>query len=100
MRVAFKKFRYMAELLQPMIPELKQRQLAAAKAFQAHLGRIQDTAVLLSTLDELDQEEPEKAKALRAFRRDLEHGRDVLVRGFLAGVDKGLCKNHFGFCWR
>ena len=52
MRVAFKRFRYTAELLQPFLPEFTELRLDRMKEFQATAGNIQDVAVLLVRLDQ------------------------------------------------
>jgi len=51
MRVAFKRFRYTAELLQPFLPHFTAQRLARMKEFQDAAGKIQDVAVLLVRLD-------------------------------------------------
>ena len=51
MRVAFKKFRYTAELLQPFSPKFTEERLARIKNFQSTAGDIQDVAVLLKRLN-------------------------------------------------
>src|SRR5690242_4343518 len=42
MRVAFKRFRYTAELLQPILPEFTPQRLERMKDFQDAAGKIQD----------------------------------------------------------
>jgi CHAD domain-containing protein len=49
-RVAFKRFRYMCELLQPLLPGMTQDQLERMRAFQALMGDVQDIEVLLTEL--------------------------------------------------
>lgn len=51
MRVAFKRFRYTAELLRPFVPQFTPEHLARMKDFQAAAGNIQDLAVLLARLN-------------------------------------------------
>lgn len=51
MRVAFKRFRYTAELLQPFVPQFTPEFLARMKDFQGAAGNIQDLAVLLARLE-------------------------------------------------
>lgn len=46
-RVAFKKFRYKAEMLQPLLPWLRKEQLSAMNAYQTRMGDIQDIEVFL-----------------------------------------------------
>ena len=50
LRVAFKRFRYTAELLQPFLPHFTEERLERMKDFQAAAGNIQDVAVLLERL--------------------------------------------------
>lgn len=51
MRVAFKRFRYTAELLQPFVLQFTSGSLARMKDFQGAAGKIQDLAVLRARLD-------------------------------------------------
>ena len=51
MRVAFKRFRYTAELLQPFLSHFTPHRLARMKEFQTAAGTIQDVVVLLARLD-------------------------------------------------
>jgi CHAD domain-containing protein len=51
MRVAFKRFRYTAELLQPFLPHFNAERLARMKDFQGAAGNIQDVAVLVARLE-------------------------------------------------
>lgn len=46
MRVAFKKFRYMLEVVQPMLVGLGKAQLASMQAFQSMMGDVHDLQVL------------------------------------------------------
>jgi CHAD domain-containing protein len=49
-RVAFKKFRYLIEILCPALPGFPEAQFARMHAYQEAMGRIQDVEVLLRTL--------------------------------------------------
>ncbi|MGB7873289.1 MAG: CHAD domain-containing protein [Anaerolineales bacterium] len=51
-RVAFKKFRYVVEILQPLIPGLPEGYFKKMHAFQDVMGDIQDVEVLLSTFED------------------------------------------------
>ena len=42
MRVAFKRFRYMSELLQTMLPRLTKKHLRRMQEYQSMMGDIQD----------------------------------------------------------
>lgn len=83
MRVAFKKFRYMVELLQPVLPDVPKRTLRALHDFQGRMGEIQDAEMMLAALDKFGRKQPQAA-TVHAFRRDVHRHRDTLVRKFLA----------------
>ena len=51
MRVAFKNFRYMVEIVHPLMPGYPQDNLIHMHAFQSLMGDIQDTEVLLSAFE-------------------------------------------------
>jgi len=74
-RIAFKKFRYMMESLQPLLPDVTERRLEAMRRYQTRLGNIQDWEVLLASLKRFAEKrelKPQKWKALsRAIRRRL-----------------------------
>jgi len=50
-RVAFKKFRYMVEIIYPLLPGFPETQLDAMHEYQSRMGEIQDVEVFLRTLD-------------------------------------------------
>jgi CHAD domain-containing protein len=50
LRVCFKRYRYMNELLQPLLPGVTDARLARMKEYQAAAGDIQDLEVLLERL--------------------------------------------------
>src|SRR6185503_9693372 len=50
-RVAFKKFRYMMEALQPLLPGVDEHQLKSMDRYQTRMGDIQDLVVLLGSVD-------------------------------------------------
>jgi CHAD domain-containing protein len=51
-RVAFKKFRYMIEIIHPILPRFPQSHLKRMHAYQTLMGDIQDAEVLLHTVRE------------------------------------------------
>ncbi len=51
LRVAFKKFRYLLEFLQPASTGIHKRQLKEMQSFQVMMGDIQDLSILLAHLD-------------------------------------------------
>jgi CHAD domain-containing protein len=52
LRVAFKKLRYMLEIIQPLLPEIPARNFKDMHAYQTAMGDIQDLEVLLAALDD------------------------------------------------
>ena len=55
LRLAFKKFRYMVEVIQPMIPDYPELHLEHMHAYQSAMGDIQDIEVFLSTLNDYSE---------------------------------------------
>jgi len=51
-RIAFKKFRYMLEIIYPMLPGFPEAHLKNMHSYQTAMGEIQDVEVLLQTLDD------------------------------------------------
>jgi CHAD domain-containing protein len=71
MRIAFKRFRYTAELLQPFLPDITDKRLQRMKDFQDAAGNIQDVAVLLERIDQDIEREEIKAASVKNLRREL-----------------------------
>jgi CHAD domain-containing protein len=90
MRVAFKRFRYMSELLQPLFPRLITKQLRQMQAYQALMGDIQDLEVLLAGLAQAVARQHLAAVDARGLRSELQRRRDRLIDLFMAEVDKLL----------
>ena len=93
MRLAFKKYRYAAEVLLPLFPKATKETAKRLHAFQTLLGTIHDCDVILAEVasfrrDILGQEkECALESAFRAFREK----RFGEFRG-IAGTDAGLSK--------
>ena len=67
-RIAFKKFRYMLEILYPLIPDIPATQVKAMHDYQAKMGGVQDVEVLLATLTEfLDKHPSYDPKPVREY---------------------------------
>ena len=88
MRVAFKRFRYMSELLQPVFSPLTTRRLRQMQAYQGLMGDVQDLEVLLAGLRQVVAAEHLPAEQARGLRRELMRRRRGLVDTFMAAVDK------------
>jgi len=67
-RVAFKKFRYMVEVLHRLVPGISAARLEAMQGFQTLFGNLQDTDVFLGRLDKYARKDPQRARTLAAFR--------------------------------
>ena len=85
LRVAFKRFRYMVEMLQPILPDLPLARLEAMHAFQQTMGEIQDAEVLAAALEKYAA--TEAASASDRFRQDLLAHRAELIADFLQDTD-------------
>ncbi len=70
-RVAFKRFRYMAELLKPFLPQFTEQRLARMKELQAAAGNIQDVSVLLERLEKDVLHGDLKAASIKNLRAEL-----------------------------
>jgi CHAD domain-containing protein len=68
LRVAFKKFRYMVEAIQPCLPNYPEAFLEAMHAYQTQMGRIHDIQVFLEMLTEFaEQRESYDPQPVRRF---------------------------------
>lgn len=76
-RVVFKKFRYMLEIIFPTLPGFPQENLAEMHAYQTHMGEIQDVEVFLHALDDFEAAdlrqfyEDRHAEVIRAYLEDM-----------------------------
>lgn len=87
-RIAFKRFRYMIELLQPILPAVKPRQLIAMDQYQTTMGEIQDISVMIERLSALRQKKKFKGLPVNRFRQVLLQRRERLVEGYLNVADE------------
>lgn len=82
-RVAFKKFRYMLEWLDGIVPGISAEQLRAMHGHQTLMGDVQDMEVLLATLDKFSEREENEAQWLGHFREELLRRRQWVIRRYL-----------------
>ena len=87
-RVAFKRFRYMCELLCPYLPELKAENLDRMREYQAMMGNIQDLVVLLAGLRRAVANKEISGRAVSDLRRELLRRRRELTDTYLAAADR------------
>jgi len=71
LRIAFKRFRYTAELLQPVLRGITPQTLQRMKDFQDAAGSIQDLAVLLARIEAAVQSEKVAPTDVKRLRQEL-----------------------------
>lgn len=81
-RIAFKRFRYMVEALAPLLPAVTDQAREAMRVYQAMMGDIQDSKVMLAALDQFM--ESEDAAATQRLRDEFVRRREQLVQGYIA----------------
>jgi len=82
-RIAFKRFRYLVELLRPLIPGVTSRQIEAMHEYQTMMGEIQDVETLQEALDDFVSEKKSRQGKHLSFRDYLRKRRSALVRTYL-----------------
>lgn len=90
-RVAFRKFRYMIEVLRPVLRQITPRRLAALRTCQRVMGELQDTDVFLARLEKFARKRPAQARALTPLHLRLQQIRQAQIRRCLkqvAGLDR------------
>jgi CHAD domain-containing protein len=85
-RVAFKRFRYMLEMLAQHLPLAGEKRLEAMHRYQSLMGDIQDAQVLLQTFDCFAQKKDLAPGAGHRFRNELLRRRRALIRNYLAAA--------------
>lgn len=87
-RIAFKKFRYMVEVLQPLLPSVTEDQIAKMQAFQIKMGDIQDMEVFIAGLTRFTKDCEPPHEAMRPLLDELSLRRAELIARFLACADE------------
>jgi CHAD domain-containing protein len=86
-RVAFKRFRYLCELLRPTLPEFKAEKLARMRDYQTMMGDIQDLKVMLAGMRHAVAEREISARAIGPLRRELQRRQRESIATYLADAD-------------
>jgi CHAD domain-containing protein len=88
-RIAFKRLRYTAEALQPILPSIDKILLKSMNAYQTRMGEIQDIQVLMATVNSFSRRHgtPSPIRSLR-LKVFLMNRRSKLVSKFLASADE------------
>jgi phosphohistidine phosphatase len=92
-RLTFKPFRYLLEMLQPLIP-LERKQLATAQSLARTMGQIQDIEVLMKDLVEFRWNKKNAQQAIVEIWLDLERRKTDAAQRFLRAIPK------FGNIWK
>ncbi len=82
-RIAFKRFRYMVEIIHPLVPEFPQANFRRMHNYQTAMGEIQDVEVFLFTLDELGE-----TGSPESVRRYYEHRHAELIAAYIKDKDE------------
>jgi len=88
MRVAFKRFRYLSELLQPLLPQITPEQLRRMRKYQGLAGDIQDLEVLLARLKCLVDEKKLSEPAVKRLRLELQARKKRALDFFMNRMDE------------
>jgi CHAD domain-containing protein len=89
-RVAFKQFRYLLELLQPLLPGVSLRRLQEMHDYQTLMGEIQDLEVLQEALDRFAKGDPDTLQMLARFRQEIERQHVERIARYLKAADQLL----------
>ncbi len=92
-RLAFKPFRYMMEMLQPLVP-LDRKQLGTTRFLARIMGQIQDLEVLMKDLVEFKWKKESAQRAVIEIWLDNERRKTVTAQRFLRALPK------FGNVWK
>jgi CHAD domain-containing protein len=87
-RVAFKKFRYMMELLAEFLPNGAPELVASMHAYQILMGDVQDIEVLRLGFEKFAGKEAIAAKAQSEFRRELQRRKQELITRYIRRADE------------
>ncbi len=84
MRVAFKRFRYQAELLQPLFRSLTPELLLSMHEFQSRMGDVQDIEVLIASVNKfaLKNKRLSDGESLLRVHQELQRQRQARIENF------------------
>jgi CHAD domain-containing protein len=86
MRLAFKRFRYMAEIAAPALPHLGRDRLRAMHDYQDRMGAIQDSEMLLRSM--MDFRRRSGRTSLLVVENEIRRRRQRLIGEFMQTIDE------------
>jgi len=87
-RVAFKKFRYLCELFQPLLPDSSPTRLRAMRDWQTRMGKIQDVEVLLCEIERAVRHGKVSLESVKLLHATLAQRLVLLVNRFIRTADR------------
>jgi CHAD domain-containing protein len=87
-RVAFKNFRYLCELFQPLLPDSSPARLRAMRDWQTRMGRIQDVEVLLCEIERAVRHGQVSLESVKRLHATLAQRLVLLVNRFISTADR------------
>jgi CHAD domain-containing protein len=89
-RIAFKRFRYMVEILAAQLPQVDKEKLRAMHGYQTMMGDVQDAVVLLETWKQHASEHEIKSESAQAFEAELQRRLQRFIVTYLASASQLL----------
>lgn len=86
MRLAFKRFRYMAEVTAPVFPQLSPERLRAMHSYQDRMGAIQDMEALLRAMMQFRRRSGRTS--ILVVENEIRRRRQGLIDTFMLGIDE------------
>ncbi len=87
-RISFKRFRYMVEALQPILPGFEQEFFQSMNAYQTRMGAIQDHEVLWESLLDWNRRHKRVGALFLPVKGQMEREHRGLVSAFLASANE------------
>ncbi len=87
-RIAFKRFRYSFEIVQPLLPDMPEDLPAQMHSYQTLMGEIQDAEVLLRTLEEYNSRARKDGVDITPVRQFYERIHRERVEVYLQNMDR------------
>jgi len=87
LRIALKRFRYILEILEPVLPAVRGQRASSVKSLQRTMGDIRDNETLVGTLSAKAKDAPQLLPDTAAVLVKLDRRHGSMMRSFLKSVD-------------